>query len=121
MVGECEVFVTNHTVPEDDGYTEAGLLEGYFFSVSGTIRSYGKSIAVTLVSIGGSPLVKSVSGSSVNYSFTGVSAGYYTLKVEKRSRSMDRVYYRFESKYIRQGCDGVSVGRCEPRWRCDRS
>ena len=35
VVGECEVFVTNHTVPEDDGYTEAELLEGYFFSVSG--------------------------------------------------------------------------------------
>ena len=35
VVGECDVFVTNHTVPEDDGYTEAELLEGYFFSVSG--------------------------------------------------------------------------------------
>ena len=35
VVGECEVFVTNHTVPEDDGYTEAELLEGYFLSVSG--------------------------------------------------------------------------------------
>ena len=35
VVGECEVFVPNHTVPEDDGYTEAELLEGYFFSVSG--------------------------------------------------------------------------------------
>ena len=35
VVGKCEVFVTNHTVPEDDGYTEAELLEGYFFSVSG--------------------------------------------------------------------------------------
>ena len=35
VIGECEVFVTNHTVPEDDGYTEAELLEGYFFSVSG--------------------------------------------------------------------------------------
>ena len=35
VVGESEVFVTNHTVPEDDGYTEAELLEGYFFSVSG--------------------------------------------------------------------------------------
>ena len=35
VVGECEVFVPNHTVPEDDGYTEEELLEGYFFSVSG--------------------------------------------------------------------------------------
>ena len=35
VVGEWEVFVTNPTVPEDDGYTEAELLEGYFFSVSG--------------------------------------------------------------------------------------
>lgn len=35
VVGECEVFVTNHTVPEDDGYTEAELLEGYLYSISG--------------------------------------------------------------------------------------
>lgn len=59
-------------------------------TVSGTIRSYGsasESITVTLVPIGGSPLVKSVSGSSVNYSFTGVSAGNYTLKVEKKGHA----------------------------------
>lgn len=59
-------------------------------TVSGTIRSYGsasESITVTLVPIGGSPLVKSVTGSSVNYSFTGVSAGNYTLKVEKKGHA----------------------------------
>ena len=59
-------------------------------TVSGTIRSYGsasESITVTLVPIGGSPLVKSVSGSSVDYSFTGVSAGNYTLKVEKKGHA----------------------------------
>lgn len=59
-------------------------------TVSGMIRSYGsasESITVTLVPIGGSPLVKSVSGSSVNYSFTGVSAGNYTLKVEKKGHA----------------------------------
>ena len=59
-------------------------------TVSGTIRSYGsasESITVTLVPIGGSPLVKSVSGSSVTYSFTGVSAGNYTLKVEKKGHA----------------------------------
>lgn len=59
-------------------------------TVSGTIRSYGsasESITVTLVPIGGSPLVKSVTGSSVTYSFTGVSAGNYTLKVEKNGHA----------------------------------
>lgn len=59
-------------------------------TVSGMIRSYGsasESITVTLVPIGGSPLVKSVTGSSVNYSFTGVSAGNYTLKVEKKGHA----------------------------------
>ena len=38
VVGECEVFVTNHTVPEDDGYTEAELLEGYFFPSAGCTK-----------------------------------------------------------------------------------
>ena len=59
-------------------------------TVSGTIRSYGsasESIIVTLVPIGGSPLVKSVTGSSVTYSFTGVSAGNYILKVEKKGHA----------------------------------
>lgn len=59
-------------------------------TVSGTIRSYGsasESIIVTLVPIGGSPLVKSVTGSGVTYSFTGVSAGNYTLKVEKKGHA----------------------------------
>lgn len=59
-------------------------------TVSGTIRSYGsasESITVTLIPIGGSPLVKSVTGSSVDYSFTGVSAGNYTLKVEKKGHA----------------------------------
>lgn len=59
-------------------------------TVSGMIRSYGsasESITVTLVPIGGSPLVKSVSGSSVTYSFTGVSAGNYTLKVQKKGHA----------------------------------
>ena len=59
-------------------------------TVSGTIRSYGsasESITVTLIPIGGSPLVKSVTGSSVTYSFTGVSAGNYTLKVEKKGHA----------------------------------
>lgn len=59
-------------------------------TVSGTIRSYGsasESIIVTLVPIGGSPLVKSVTGSSVTYSFTGVSAGNYTIKVEKKGHA----------------------------------
>ena len=59
-------------------------------TVSGTIRSYGsasENITVTLVPIGGSPLVKSVTDSSVTYSFTGVSAGNYTLKVEKKGHA----------------------------------
>ncbi len=59
-------------------------------TVSGMIRSYGsasENITVTLVPIGGSPLVKSVTGSSVTYSFTGVSAGNYTLKVEKKGHA----------------------------------
>lgn len=59
-------------------------------TVSGTIWSYGsasENITVTLVPIGGSPLVKSVTGSSVTYSFTGVSAGNYTLKVEKKGHA----------------------------------
>ena len=59
-------------------------------TVSGTIRSYGsasESIIVTLVPIGGSPLVKSVTGSSVTYSFTGVSAGNYILKVENKGHA----------------------------------
>ena len=59
-------------------------------TVSGTIRSYGsasENITVTLVPIGGSPLVKSVTGSNVTYSFTGVSAGNYTLKVEKKGHA----------------------------------
>ena len=59
-------------------------------TVSGMIRSYGsasESITVTLIPIGGSPMVKSVTGSSVTYSFTGVSAGNYTLKVEKKGHA----------------------------------
>ena len=59
-------------------------------TVSGTIKSYGsasEAVTVTLIPIGGSPLVKSVTGSSVTYSFTGVSAGNYTLKVEKKGHA----------------------------------
>ena len=43
VVGECEVFVTNHTVPEDDGYTEAELLEGYLYSISGLYEDNSSS------------------------------------------------------------------------------
>lgn len=55
-------------------------------TVSGTITSYGsatENVTVTLTPESGTPVNKVVTGNSAAYVFENVSAGTYTLKVEK--------------------------------------
>ena len=55
-------------------------------TVSGTITSYGsetENVTVTLTPENGTPMTTVVTGNSAAYKFENVSAGTYTLKVEK--------------------------------------
>ena len=77
-----------------DGYTgdisggtvmvEAAAVTGV--TVSGTVKSYGsetENVTVTLTPEKGTPMTTVVTGNSAAYKFENVSAGTYTLKVEK--------------------------------------
>lgn len=55
-------------------------------TVSGTVKSYGsetENVTVTLTPENGTPMTTVVTGNSAAYKFENVSAGTYTLKVEK--------------------------------------
>lgn len=77
-----------------DGYTgdisggavtvEAAAVTGV--TVSGMVKSYGgetENVTVTLTPENGTPMTTVVTGNSAAYKFENVSAGTYTLKVEK--------------------------------------
>ena len=81
-----------------DGYTgdisggtvtvEAAAVTGV--TVSGTITSYGgetENVTVTLTPENGTPMTTVVTGNSAAYKFENVSAGTYTLKVEKKGHA----------------------------------
>lgn len=63
---------------------EAAAVTGV--TVSGTVKSYGgetEKVTVTLTPENGTPMTTVVTGNSAAYKFENVSAGTYTLKVEK--------------------------------------
>ena len=63
---------------------EAATVTGV--TVSGTVKSYGsetENVTVTLTPENGTPMTTVVTGNSAAYKFENVSAGTYTLKVEK--------------------------------------
>ena len=63
---------------------EAAAVTGV--TVSGTVTSYGgeaENVTVTLTPENGTPMTTVVTGNSAAYKFENVSAGTYTLKVEK--------------------------------------
>ena len=81
-----------------DGYTgdisggtvmvEAAAVTGV--TVSGTVKSYGsetENVTVTLTPEKGTPMTTVVTGNSAAYKFENVSAGTYTLKVEKKGHA----------------------------------
>ena len=81
-----------------DGYTgdisggtvtvEAAAVTGV--TVSGTVKSYGgetENVTVTLTPENGTPMTTVVTGNSAAYKFENVSAGTYTLKVEKKGHA----------------------------------
>lgn len=81
-----------------DGYTgdisggtvtvEAAAVTGV--TVSGTAKSYGsetENVTVTLTPENGTPMTTVVTGNSAAYKFENVSAGTYTLKVEKKGHA----------------------------------
>lgn len=81
-----------------DGYTgdisggtvtvEAAAVTGV--TVSGTVKSYGgetENVTVTLTPGNGTPMTTVVTGNSAAYKFENVSAGTYTLKVEKKGHA----------------------------------
>lgn len=82
----------------EDGYTgdisggvvtvEAAAVTGV--TVSGTVKSYGgetENVTVTLTPENGTPMTTVVTGNSAAYKFENVSAGTYTLKVEKKGHA----------------------------------
>lgn len=59
-------------------------------TVSGTVKSYGgetENVTVTLTPENGTPMTTVVTGNSAAYKFENVSAGTYTLKVEKKGHA----------------------------------
>ena len=78
---------TNGYLGDNSGGTvtvEAAAVTGV--TVSGTIKSYGsetENVTVTLTPENGTPMTTVVTGNSAAYKFENVSAGTYTLKVEK--------------------------------------
>ncbi len=81
-----------------DGYTgdisggtvtvEAAAVTGV--TVSGTVKSYGgetENVTVTLTPENGTPMTTVVTGNSAAYKIENVSAGTYTLKVEKKGHA----------------------------------
>ena len=78
---------TNGYLGDNSGGTvtvEAAAVTGV--TVSGTVKSYGsetENVTVTLTPENGTPMTTVVTGNSAAYKFENVSAGTYTLKVEK--------------------------------------
>lgn len=75
----CESDISGGTVT-----VEAAAVTGV--TVSGTVKSYGgetENVTVTLTPENGTPMTTVVTGNSAAYKFENVSAGTYTLKVEK--------------------------------------
>lgn len=67
---------------------EAAAVTGV--TVSGTVKSYGgetENVTVTLTPGNGTPMTTVVTGNSAAYKFENVSAGTYTLKVEKKGHA----------------------------------
>lgn len=67
---------------------EAATVTGV--TVSGTVKSYGdetENVTVTLTPENGTPMTTVVTGNSAAYKFENVSAGTYTLKVEKKGHT----------------------------------
>lgn len=67
---------------------EAAAVTGV--TVSGTVKSYGdetENVTVTLTPENGTPMTTVVTGNSAAYKFENVSAGTYTLKVEKKGHT----------------------------------
>ena len=67
---------------------EAAAVTGV--TVSGTVKSYGgetENVTVTLTPENGAPMTTVVTGNSAAYKFENVSAGTYTLKVEKKGHA----------------------------------
>lgn len=67
---------------------EAATVTGV--TVSGTVKSYGsetENVTVTLTPENGTPMATVVTGNSAAYKFENVSAGTYTLKVEKKGHT----------------------------------
>lgn len=67
---------------------EAAAVTGV--TVSGTVKSYGgetENVTVTLTPENGTPMTTVVTGNSTAYKFENVSAGTYTLKVEKKGHA----------------------------------
>ena len=75
----CESDISGGTVT-----VEAAAVTGV--TVSGTVKSYGgetENVTVTLTPENGTPMTTVVTGNSAAYKFENISAGTYTLKVEK--------------------------------------
>ena len=75
-----------------DGDTTKDITVAKGFIVSGTIKSYGsasEAVTVTLAKQGETTptFTDTLTGNSANYSFDTVSAGTYTLKVEKKGHA----------------------------------
>lgn len=67
---------------------EAAAVTGV--TVSGTVKSYGsetENVTVALTPENGTPMTTVVTGNSAAYKFENVSAGTYTLKVEKKGHA----------------------------------
>lgn len=79
----CESDISGGTV-----MVEAAAVTGV--TVSGTVKSYGgetENVTVTLTPENGTPMTTVVTGNSAAYKFENVSAGTYTLKVEKKGHA----------------------------------
>lgn len=79
----CESDISGGTVT-----VEAAAVTGV--TVSGTVKSYGsetENVTVTLTPENGTPMTTVVTGNSAAYKFENVSAGTYTLKVEKKGHA----------------------------------
>lgn len=79
----CESDISGGTVT-----VEAAAVTGV--TVSGTVKSYGgetENVTVTLTPENGTPMTTVVTGNSAAYKFENISAGTYTLKVEKKGHA----------------------------------
>ena len=79
----CESDISGGTVT-----VEAAAVTGV--TVSGTVKSYGsetENVTVTLTPGNGTPMTTVVTGNSAAYKFENISAGTYTLKVEKKGHA----------------------------------